>query len=345
MRRARMLVPKDWDVGHYHCTSRVVDKRRIFGPGEKRHFIGILREYEAFCGVRLLTFCIMSNHFHVLLAVPKRPEVLPTAEEVLDKLSKLTVHQDLGRMRSEVEGFRQRGDAEGEKGWLERQYRRMWSLSAYMKAVKQRFTQWYNGRMEREGTLWEDRFKSVLVEGVGHILAIMAAYIDLNPIRGGIVADPKDYAWSGYGEAMGGNALAREGLGEVVKAVNRGKEVEPGEVLPMYRVHLYLEGSEERETVGEDGKPVRGAWKGEGVAKVLAAKGRLPLGEYLRCRVRYFRDGAVLGGKEFVETIFRAYRERFGPKRKDGARRLRGVEDPKEGRLFCLRDLKSRVFG
>ena len=345
MRRARMLVPKDWDLGHYHVISRIVDKQRLLGPNEKRHFISFIREYEAFCGVQVLTFSVMANHFHLLLAVPRRPDTLPTAEEVLEKLSKLTVHQDLDRRRAEIEGFRQRGDVDGEKQWLERQYRRMWSLSAYMKALKQRFSQWYNSKMEREGTLWEDRFKSVLVEGVGHILAIMAAYIDLNPIRAGIVTDPKDYAWSGYGEAVGGNERAREGLKEVVRAVQRGREVAVEEVLPSYRMHLYMEGSEEREMIGEDGKPVRGALKREEVEKVLAAKGRLPLRDYLRCKVRYFVDGAVVGGKEFVEKIFQIHRHRFGPKRKNGARRMRGVEDPKEGGLFCLRDLQKRAWG
>lgn len=339
-----MLVPKDWDLGHYHVISRIVDKQRLLGAHEKRHFISFMREYEAFCGVQILTFCVMANHFHIFLAVPRRPDVLPTAEEVLVKLSHLTVHQDLDRMRAEVEGFRQRGDVEGEKEWLERQYRRMWSLSAYMKALKQRFSQWYNSTHGREGTLWEDRFKSVLVEGVGHVLAVMAAYIDLNPIRAGIEKDPKDYAWSGYGEAMGGNVRAREGLRTVVRAVNGGGEVAPEEVLPGYRVHLYQEGSEERETIGEDGKPVRGALSREEVKKVVEAKGRLPLGSYLKCRVRYFVDGAVLGGKEFVEKIFQFHRSRFGPRRKNGARRMRGLEDLKEGRLFCLRDLQKRVF-
>jgi hypothetical protein len=58
--------------------------------------------------------------------------------------------------------------------------------------------------------------------------------------------------------------------------------------------------------------------------------------------VRYFCDGAVFGGREFVEGIFRAYRDRFGPKRKTGARRLRGLA---EAELFALRDLRKGVFG
>jgi len=44
----------------------------------------------------------------------------------------------------------------------------------------------------------------------------------------------------------------------------------------------------------------------------------------LRCRVRYFTDGAVIGSKTFVNEAFAAARERFTAKRKDGARRRRG---------------------
>ncbi len=71
-----------------------------------------------------------------------------------------------------------------------------------MKLLKQRFSQWHNARNARKGTLWEERFRSVLVDGAGEALLTMAAYIDLNPVRAGIVQDPKDYRWSGYGEAL-----------------------------------------------------------------------------------------------------------------------------------------------
>ena len=63
---------------------------------------------------------------------------------------------------------------------------------------------------------------------------------------------------------------------------------------------------------------------------------------YLRCRVRYFCDGAVFGGREFVEGIFRACRDRFGPKRRSGARSMRGLAD---SALFTARDLRLNLFG
>jgi hypothetical protein len=88
---------------------------------------------------------------------------------------------------------------------------------------------------------------------------------------------------------------------------------------------------------------VRGALKREEVVKVLRAKGKLPLGSYVRCRVRYFCDGAVFGSKEFVEEMFRERREWFGAGRKSGARKMRGLAKGDE--LFTVRDLRVKVFG
>jgi len=145
MRRARMKVPGDRPAGYYHCVSRVVDRQWIFEPAVKQEFLRLMREFEAFCEVRVLTYCLMSNHFHILVEVPRPPEIKPTAEQVLEKLARLTGHQDVGAARQQLELFRQRGDVDAEGQWLARYHARMWDVSAFMKLLKQRFTQWYNG--------------------------------------------------------------------------------------------------------------------------------------------------------------------------------------------------------
>jgi hypothetical protein len=67
------------------------------------------------------------------------------------------------------------------------------------------------------------------------------------------------------------------------------------------------------------------------------------MAKMLRCRVRYFSDGAVIGSKEFVNEAFASARERFGAKRKDGARKLKGEGAAASGVLWSLRDLRVRV--
>ncbi|MBU6171415.1 MAG: hypothetical protein KGQ87_07990, partial [Verrucomicrobia bacterium] len=69
----------------------------------------------------------------------------------------------------------------------------------------------------------------------------------------------------------------------------------------------------------------------------------LGMAEMLRCRVRYFTDGAVIGSKAFVNEAFAGARERFSSRRKDGARRLRGSARPAANLLWSARDLRLRV--
>ena len=69
----------------------------------------------------------------------------------------------------------------------------------------------------------------------------------------------------------------------------------------------------------------------------------LGMAKMLRCRVRYFTDGAVIGSKEFVNEAFAGARERFTEKRKDGARRLRGSGAEAKGILWSVRDLRVGV--
>ena len=66
-----------------------------------------------------------------------------------------------------------------------------------MQAVGRRYVRTYNLRHARTGTLWEGRYKSTLIQAERYLLACMV-YIDLNPVRAGMVAEPANYPWSSY---------------------------------------------------------------------------------------------------------------------------------------------------
>jgi len=143
-------------------------------------------------------------------------------------------------------------------------------------------------------------------------------------VRAKIVGDPKDYRWSGYGEACGGGAAARAGLVAVFDSDPPEQKSAWRHVSARYRVLLYVAGAEKRSA--EDGPVIRrGLGLGE-VEKVIEANGRLALQQALRCRVRYFTDGMAIGGKGFIERVFDENRHLFGPKRRDGARKMRFAE-------------------
>ena len=63
MRRPRFKAPPEHPLAYYHCISRVVDRQFVFGPPEKEQFVEFMRLYERFCGLRVVTYCVMSNHF------------------------------------------------------------------------------------------------------------------------------------------------------------------------------------------------------------------------------------------------------------------------------------------
>jgi len=201
-------------------------------------------------------------------------------------------------------------------------------------------------------------FKSVLVED-GVASRTMAAYIDLNPVRAGMVTDPSEYRWSSYGEAMGGGPRgngkkARAGLVRAIMA-HKGYEADArhwaGNVSKQYRMILLNEGEEKlQEVVSVTGerevKVVRKGMKKEAVDAELAQLERsreVAIGRMLRCGVRYFSDGAVLGSREFVDGVFQACRSRFGAKRRSGARKKRGCAAAAAGALWSVRDLQKKL--
>jgi putative transposase len=348
MASARLLAPDTFAHALYHCYSRVVDKRMIFGDAEKEQFVAFMRMYERLCGVRVLTFCVMGNHFHLLVEVPKPPEVPLTREKLI-----LLVAESLGEETSRALSSRFASwEKEGNKVAMAQEMKRwcaqMWDLGRFMKMLKQCFSHWYNRRQteRRTGTLWEGRYHSVLVED-GEALQSMAMYIDLNPLRAGLVEDPKEYRWCGYGEAVAGQAVATASLARMAElsspALAQGKSPEAvwrADILRWYRQALCTRGEQ---THDAQGAVIRKGLSPDQVQAVRDAKGALPLHEYVRLRVRYFTCGLVLGSAEFVDSVFHQRREWFSKKRQNGARRLKGL-DPASP-LRTARDLVVKPFG
>src|SRR6056297_2184839 len=208
----------------YHTMSRVAGGEMLFGDIEKEAFRKIMRRMERFSGVDVLTYAVMGNHFHLLLRVPERAQILrkfekgtraEREERLLDHLKALYSRAYLKQLKAELEVMTEQGMEELYQETIQGFLDRMGSLKHFMKELKERFSRWFNKRHERRGTLWQERYRSVLVED-GEALRTMAAYIDLNPVRAGLVDDPKDYRWCGYAEALGGSKRARRAVCQVL---------------------------------------------------------------------------------------------------------------------------------
>ena len=333
MRMRRLKVEGERAV--YHCMSRTVNKEALFGYGDLEVLRAMVWRTADFSGVKVLTYCLLDNHFHVLVEVPERGEVDDV--ELMRRYRVLYPRPTKYQEATARELERVLGEGGAEAAAIRRRLlSRMGDVSEYMKTLKQRFSMWYNARHGRCGTLWSERFKSVLVEGSGSALQTMAAYIDLNAVRRGLVDDPKDYRYCGYAEAVAGRREAVEGLrgvwADYADGTRRGG-ISPREALRSHRLLIFGKGSS--------------PWTGRGrmVARRAALRvlekeqGLLPKAAVLRCRVRYFSDGVALGTADFVGSVAGLWQS--GRKFPPEVTPLRGA---RWGDLAVLRTLRRRIF-
>ncbi|MFT5413651.1 MAG: putative transposase [Verrucomicrobiales bacterium] len=327
-----------------HVVTRTAGQEILFGDIEKETFRKILFKQLKFSGLRALAWCFMGNHLHLLMEVPDKEGALDgwTDDDVLAKLSVFSDEFSTRMLLGELEMFRKNGHEKGVAEIAERVRRRLFDLSLFMKELKQRMTLAFNYTHERRGTLWEGRFKCSLIEPSAEALRAVAAYIDLNPVRAGLAERPEDYRWCSYAAAVGGMRLARSGL---VSAIEFGRRSSWAKARDAYREYLFGVGTEVEGTrTAQEAAQAQGDVQSKGgftlreIEAVWAAGGKLSLAEALRCRIRYFTDGVVLGSQEFVDQFFQSRKEQFGSARRSGSRRMKGA---KWGNLRVLRDLKD----
>ena len=262
-----------------------------------------------FSGIEVLTYCVMGNHFHLLVRVPpkeqflKRFEGAAGEEKFFSHLKLLYSKAYLKQFREEIEGLRREGRDRDVEAVFARFTRRFCDLSRFVKELKERYSRWYNKKHSRRGTLWMARFKSLLIER-GGAMATVAAYIDLNPVRAGMVDAPESYRWCGYAEALGGSKRMRRGLCRAVgwpidhwEASDRGRP----SGAEVYRERLYESGmDDERRAPAKIGQKRRYAIALEKVRDVVESGGKLDSSQLLGHRLRWLSEGVALGSERFV---------------------------------------------
>ncbi|MDB6070947.1 MAG: transposase [Verrucomicrobiales bacterium] len=351
---ARPFLFSESQAGCFHVVNRIYDRRYLLDREGKDLLLKLVRAYEDVCGVEVLTFCIMDNHFHLLVRVPHRPEGFDVPlEVVVARLDRALGVESAALMHRNLEFWRSTKNESAIEEWRRRQVERMFSLSEFMKAVQLRFSRWYNRKAGRKGTLWEGRYTSVIVEEEERALRTMAAYIDLNPVRAGMVADPADYCWSGYSEAMAGKARSRRGLVRIVgqmawprataaEARPWGTAAFPASVerraLVFYRAILGGQGAERKR---EDGTVVRRGLSEKVREKLTTPNERRLAAEVLTRRVRHFTRGVVFGGRAMIDQWFESNRQVVqGRSRTERKRGAKSLGRPALRGLYALRDVK-----
>jgi putative transposase len=281
-------------LASHHLISRVVQKRRLMDGEAMEAMRQIMRSQAAFAGMEVLTYCFLSNHFHIFVRLdPKETEHLDDGGLVerfralygSKKCASLGLDADdleviLKNNRASAEGIRRRLKA------------RMGDVSVFMREFKTRFTFWYNEKHGTVGTFWAERFRSVVVEADTEAQKMVAAYIDLNPVRAGLVEDAAEYRFSGFGEACAGGSAARRGIARI-----QGKAVWATTWHERYRARL---GSR----MGRRMRPSRSKQKPAGATRSEDESGaNATEGSGLLSKIRAFSEGWVVGSVAWVESF------------------------------------------
>jgi putative transposase len=280
----------------HHLISRVVQKRRLMDEEAMEAMRQIMRSQAAFAGMEVLTYCFMANHFHIFVRLdPKETEHLDDAGLVerfralygSKKCASLGLDGDdleviLKNNRASAEDIRRRLKA------------RMGDVSVFMREFKTRFTFWYNEKHGTVGTFWAERFRSVVVEADTEAQRMVAAYIDLNPVRAGLIEDAADYGFSGFGEACAGSSAARRGIARIEgKRVWSTKSHERYGARLCSRMRLGV-----RLSVGDQRTSTAGVERGERVPETAAVKAPGFLS-----KIRAFGESWVVGSVAWVESF------------------------------------------
>ena len=287
----------DGEPAVYHVISRTALDGYVLVDVEKDYLLTLIQGLSAVYFTEVLGFCLMGNHFHLLVRM--QPETAFSDDDIRTRFQRYY----------RADSHRQLTD--GQIPTL----RTKWAnLSDYVKEIKQGFSRWYNKRHGRKGFFWGERFKSVLVEN-GDTLSNCLAYIDLNPVRAGLVERPEDYRWCSLAYHM------QTGNKDNFLSLNFGLTVF-GEWDAKTRLHYYR-----RYVYEHDAQP---STKGVPLAPQLvdteAQKGfALTPVDRLLHRTRYFTDSGVIGTKAFVSRCATVFERHFSSRHAKRPRPIAGL--------------------
>ena len=195
---------------YYHIISRVANKAFLLEGSEiKNTIVRMLYRAADFSGIHVVSYVVMDNHFHLCIEVPDKKDI--PKEEVIRRIGILYGDEKKDQVIRHLERLEEAGYFLEANLEIDRYRSRMGDLSEFMKTFKQRLTQWFNMNHHHEGTLWDGRFKSLLLEN-GPAVKAVVGYIHMNPVRAKIVEKAEDYPWSTAGAAVQSDKEASKGL-------------------------------------------------------------------------------------------------------------------------------------
>ena len=293
-------IPRLLNVGEatvYHVMSRTALDGYPFGEVEKDYFLKLLKSWSQLYFVEILGFSLMGNHFHLLVKV--LPARYFTDEEIKERYSRFYDGKKALSSSYELEKYREK----------------LSSLSEFMKALKQSFTRYYNKVYGRFGFFWGQRYKSLIVEE-GTTLINCLAYIDLNPVRAGLVDKPEDYRWNTLGYLS--QRKAKDGFLSLEFGLPYEEKLTFSQKHRKYKQFVYEVGS----LASNKGKSIPQSVFSQEVKK----KFEITRTDRFKQKTRYFTDSGVIGTKAFVMRQYHQFEDYFESKHPKKPVPIQGLE-------------------
>lgn len=298
MPRTTRLIIND-ETAVYHVMSRTALDGFPLGDIEKDFMLDLIGRYSKLYLVEILGFCLMGNHFHILVRM--FPE---------HKFSDEDIQKRYENFYGDERVFA--------AGWIPSLREKWSSLSEFIREIKVGFTRYYNKRHHRHGYFWGDRFKSVIVEN-GETLINCLAYIDLNPLRAGLVERPEEYRWNSLGyHIQTGN---KDDFLSLDFGLIEFGLIDAQERLKRYRRYVYEAGALNRSEKRQAKVINNDTLKNE--RKKNYEISRI---DRFRYRTRYFTDSGIIGTKEFVSCNYQRFKSVFMSKREKIPRPVVGLD-------------------
>ena len=272
----------------YHLYNRICGPKDDypFDAIDKETAWEILFSIILYFRIEVISFTMMDNHYHLVVYAPcDMPDNGYIANRHNQYYDGRKPHISLDNDESCQKTLIQMND-----------------ISEFIKIFQMMFTRAYNKRHNRRGSLWADRFKCTILQGDGIRSAVWdcVKYVEMNPVRAGLVDHPSNYRFCSWGRFKGTGEHPfkqnfikhmRLTMGEKAQYLTDLELFVEFEVVLAQRI-----ANEKTDDEYEIKDAVKAARRGEAMQLKLLQ------------RTRYYTDGLVIGSKAFIEKIMSSYK-------------------------------------
>jgi len=308
-RTSRLIISDEKAV--YHVMSRTALDGFPLKDAEKDFLLDLIKRFSTLYFTEILGFCLMGNHFHLLL------KMIPENRFADEQIQK--------RFESYY------GDSrEFTNGQIPYLRQKLSNLSEFVREIKVGFARYYNRRHNRRGYFWGDRFKSVIVDK-GETLVNCLAYIDLNPLRAGLVERPEDYRWNSLGYHF--QTQNKDQFLSTDFGLNEFNVKSKKERIRRYRRYVYEAGA-----INRPDKLQAKVIDEKDVAKESRKDFEISRTSRFRYRTRYFTDSGIIGSREFVSANYQRFKHLFYSKHEKKPKHVKGLSG-----VYSLKRLSEAI--